>query len=128
MAIFTRLLLAIGALTAAALALSILFLPVPFYSGYGIAVGAEVSLLNELKAPALLILALGLIQAVGLVQARYQQVGVAAGLLLYLSFGLSRLVAILTDGPPSPALIWVAVVELTLGGAFALALWRLRRG
>lgn len=121
-----RLLLGIGALTAIALALAILFMPGPFYAGYGIEPGTNASLLNELKAPALVILTLGILQALALFERASLPLGLGAGLLLYLGFGAARLVVMAVDGLPSTGLVVVAVVELTLGLGFAFAFWRLR--
>ena len=122
-----RLLLLFGAVTAGALALAILFLSGPFYAGYSIETDGKVSLLNELKAPALLLLSLGLVQGAGVVWAGWLRHGLLAGALLYLTFGLSRIIAVLSDGPPSSALLRVMAVELLFGLLFGLALWRQRR-
>lgn len=121
-----RLLLGLGALTAIALALAILFLPGPFYAGYGIAPGSDVSLLNELKAPALVILVLGLMQGLALFGRVPLPLGLGAGLLLYLGFGVARIIAMGTDGLPSTGLVAVAALEILLGLGFALAFWRQR--
>jgi hypothetical protein len=123
-----RVLLGTGALTAIALALAILFLPGPFYAAYGIELGTNVSLLNELKAPALAILVLGLLQALALIERVLLPLGLGAGLLLYLGFGAARLIAMATDGLPSTGLVAVAAVEILLGFGFAFAFWRQRRG
>ena len=123
---FNSLLLGIGAITAVGLALPILFLPDPFYAGYGIDPGANVSLLNELKAPAVVILALGAMQALALFDPARLLLGLGSGLLLYLGFGLSRLIAMATDGLPSTGLLAVVATELLFGLGFAAALWRQR--
>jgi hypothetical protein len=121
-----RLLLGIGAATAIVLALAILFLPGPFYAGYGIEPGTNVSLLNELKAPALVILALGLLQALAVLGRVSLPLGLGAGLLLYLGFGTARLIAMATDGLPSSGLVAVTMVEVLLGLGFAFAFWQQR--
>lgn len=120
---FVRILLLSGALTAIVLAFAILFLPGPFYAGYEIHTSGQVSLLNELKAPALLILIAGLVQAVGVLRAGWMYRGLLAGAVLFLSFGLSRTIAMVLDGPPSIGLVWVLAIEIALGMLFALALW-----
>jgi hypothetical protein len=125
---FNRVLLTLGAVTGIGLALTILFLPVPFYSGYGITPNGNVSLLNELKAPTLVILVLGLLQAQAILQPNRLAAGLGSGLLLYLGFGLSRLVAMSADGLPSTGLVAVALTEVLLGLGFAVAFWRQRRG
>jgi len=121
-----RLLLGIGAATAIVLALAILFLPGPFYAGYGIEPGTNVSLINELKAPALVILALGLLQALAVLGRVSLPLGLGAGLLLYLGFGTTRLIAMAMDGLPSIGLVAVTAVEILLGLGFAFAFWRQR--
>jgi hypothetical protein len=122
-----RVLLGMGALTALILASAILFLPGPFYAGYGIDPGGQVSLLNELKAPALVIMSLGVLQSIALFVPARLRLGLGAGLLLYLGFGLSRVVAMAIDGLPSAGLVLVALVELALGLAFGAALLWQRR-
>ena len=121
-----RVLLVLGGTLAAILSLAILFSPAAFYASYDIEVDGVTNLLNELKAPALVILALGAIQALGAFQLRHHRLGISAGVLLYLGFGLSRLAAMATDGPPAAALIAVTAGELVIGFLFVLALWRLR--
>ena len=122
-----RVLLVLGGTLAAILSLAILFSPAAFYAGYGIEVDGMTNLLNELKAPALVILALGAIQGLGALQIRHHHLGIGAGILLYMGFGLSRLVAMMTDGPPAHALIAVAASELVIGLLFVFAYWRLKR-
>jgi len=126
MPLSNRVLLGLGSAIAVILSLAILFVPTAFYAGYDIDVVGATNLLNELKAPALVILALGMMQAFGAFQHQYHRLGIGAGLLLYLGFGLSRLIAMATDGPPSAALVAVATTELVIGLLFALSYWRLR--
>ena len=118
-----RILLLSGALTAIVLAFAILLVPGPFYAGYEINTAGQVSLLNELKAPALLILIAGRTQAAGVWRPGWMRQGTMAGAVLFLSFGLSRTFSILIDGLPSAGLLWVLAAEMALGMLFALALW-----
>lgn len=124
--LLTRLLLALGAVTALGLSFAILFLPGPFYASYGIDPTGQTSLLNELKAPALVIMAVGLIQAHAIVQPRSQTFALGIGAVFYLGFGLARLAALASDGLPSPALLGAMGVEMGIGLLFGLALWRRR--
>lgn len=119
-------LLGVGALVALAIASAILFAPVAFYAAYGIDPAGNVALLNEIKAPALLILVAGLGMLGGLVRPAWRQRALWVGGLFYLSFGLSRLLAIALDGAPPSGLLWAMASELTLGGLFAFALWQKR--
>jgi hypothetical protein len=61
----TRGLLLASGLIAAGITAMILFAPNVFYGGYGIEIGANVSLVNELKAPAGLLLLAGLLMLAG---------------------------------------------------------------
>jgi hypothetical protein len=120
-----RLLLGTGALVALVLALAILFTPTAFYAGYGIAIGGDVALLNELKAPAGAILLAGLVMVAGLSRPTWLGHALLAGTLLYLGFGLGRLVGLI-DGLPPASLLAAMAIELAFGLAFAAAFWRRR--
>lgn len=119
-------LLGIGALVAIAIATSILFLPGAFYASYGIDPGGNTALLNELKAPALLIMLAGLVILAGFFRPPWRQRALWAGAVFYLTFGLSRLVSIAIDGVPPTGLLWAMASEFGLGLLFAFALWRAR--
>ena len=58
-------LLLVSGLIAVGIAVAILFMPDAFYAGYGIDTGANVSLANELKAPAGMLLIAGLLVLAG---------------------------------------------------------------
>jgi hypothetical protein len=64
-----RVLLLASGLLAAGIAATILFAPDAFYTGYGIDVGSNVNLANELKAPAGLLLIAGLLMLIGVFRA-----------------------------------------------------------
>ncbi len=120
-----RLLLGTGTLVALVLALAILFAPAAFYAGYGIAIGSDLALLSELKAPAGAVLLAALIMLAGLFRPTWLGHALLAGTMLYLGFGLGRLVALI-DGPPPVALLSATAIELAFGLAFAAAFWRRR--
>ena len=61
------------------IAATILAAPDPFYAGYGIDVSSDVSLANELKAPAGTLLVAGLLMLVGVVKPRYAVTSLAIG-------------------------------------------------
>ncbi len=128
MALTNRLLLGAGALVALALALAILFAPQAFYSGYGIAIGNDVALLNELKAPAGAILLAAGIMTLGLFRPGWLGHALLVGAVLYLGFGLGRALALVPDGLPPASLLAAMTLELALGLGFAFAFWRQRTG
>lgn len=67
----TRGLLLASGLIAAGIAAMILFAPNAFYGGYGIEIGANVNLANELKAPAGLLLLAGLLMLAGVFRSEF---------------------------------------------------------
>ena len=119
------LLLASG-LLASGIAATILVAPDVFYAGYAIDIGSNVSLANELKAPAGMLLVAGLLMLVGVVKPGYAAMSLAIGSAIYLSYGVSRLFSIAVDGFPHSALVSAAMLELALGAACLLSLVRLR--
>lgn len=122
----TRGLLLASGLIATGIAATILAAPDPFYAGFGIDVGSNASLANELKAPAGTLLVAGLLMLVGVVKPRYAVTSLAVGSVIYLSYGLTRLLSIAVDGFPHGALVSAAMLELALGAVCLMGLVRLR--
>lgn len=118
----TRGLLLASGLLAAGIAATILVAPGAFYAGYGIDTGSNLNLANELKAPAGTLLIAGLLMLMGAVKPSYTGTSLAIGAVMYLSYGLSRLLSIVVDGVPHNALVSAAVLELALGAACLLGL------
>ncbi|MBJ3784317.1 DUF4345 family protein [Devosia sediminis] len=123
-----RILLGTGATIALVLALAILVAPTAFYGSYGIALGSDIAPLNEMKAPAGAILLAAAVMAAGLFRSDWLGPALLAGGLLYLGFGVGRLLALAADGMPPASLVAAMAVELVLGAFFAAALWRQARG
>lgn len=122
----TRALLLASGLLATGIAATILSAPDPFYAGYGIDVSSDASLANELKAPAGTLLVAGLLMLVGVVKSAYAVMSLAIGSVIYLSYGLSRLLSIAVDGVPHSALVSAAMLELAIGVGCVLGLACLR--
>ena len=122
----TRGLLLAAGLLATGIAATILAAPDPFYAGYGIDISSNVSLANELKAPAGALFAAGLLMLVGVVKLEYAVTSLAVASVIYLSYGLSRLLSITVDGIPHSALVSAAMLELALGAVCLLGFVRLR--
>lgn len=122
----TRGLMLGSGLLATGIAVAIFAAPDLFYAGYGIDVSTNVSLANELKAPAGTLLVAGLLMLAGVVKRRYAVMSLATGSVIYLSYGLSRLLSIAVDGFPNSALVSAAILELALGAVCLLSLVGLR--
>ncbi|WP_332691356.1 DUF4345 domain-containing protein [Devosia sp.] len=111
----TRIYLIITGIIGAALGTMILFAPVAFYAGYGIEPAGQVNLLNELRSHGLSLLGAGLFIASGAFLPRFGALATVVAAGLYISYGLSRLVAVALDGMPSSSLLLAAGVEIAIG-------------
>jgi hypothetical protein len=110
-----RVLLLASGLLAAGIAATILFAPDAFYTGYGIDVGSNVNLANELKAPAGLLLIAGLLMLIGVFRAGFIIPSLATATVIYLTYGASRLLSMTLDGAPDSALVTAAMLEIAVG-------------
>lgn len=122
-----RVLLLASGLLAAGIAATILFAPDAFYTGYGINVGSNANLANELKAPAGLLLIAGLLMLIGVFRTGFVVPSLAIAMVIYLSYGASRLLSMTIDGVPGNALVAAAILEITGGVACFFGLTVLRR-
>jgi hypothetical protein len=123
----TRLILAASGLIAVAIAGTILFAPDAFYAGYGIRVGGNATLASELKAPAGALLAAGIVMFAGVFRSEYAAISLTTAVVVYLSYGLSRVSSIVIDGIPHSGMVDAAIVELLVGAVCLLTLTRVRR-
>lgn len=123
----TRGLLLASGLIAAGIATMILFAPSAFYGGYGIEVGANVSLANELKAPAGTLLLAGLLMMAGVFKSEFTVPSLATAAAVYLSYGLSRFLSMAIDGVPHSGLVSAASIEVVIGAICFVDLMRHRK-
>lgn len=110
----TLLLLLAGSLLVL-IAMFILASPAGFYAANQIDIGASISLLNELKAPAGFLLASGTIMLIAVFRRQWAANALALGALIYLSYALSRIASMATDGLPAPGLVQAAGLEGVAG-------------
>ena len=115
--------LLLSGLIAAGIGATILLDPAGFHAGHDIALGTDASLLSEVRAPGGALMALGLLTLAGAFARSLAPTAAAVGTTVYLSYGVSRLVALTLDGLPHPGLLVATAAELLLGLALALA-WR----
>lgn len=121
-AIVQRAFLGLSGLIAAGIALAIWLAPAAFYGSYGIDLAGDVNLINELKAPAGVLLVAGVVILAGAVRARFAPTSIRVAAILYLSFGASRFASFLVDGMPSAGLVSAAVLEIAIGAIAMLSL------
>lgn len=107
--------LSLSGLIAAGIAVAIWTVPAAFYGSYGIDLGGDVNLINELKAPAGVLFVAGVAILAGAVRRRFAPASMQVAALLYLSFGASRLASFATDGMPNDSIVSAAVLEVVIG-------------
>lgn len=102
---------------------AILFVPAEFHATSGIVIGSNENLLSEMRAAGGALLACALIVLAGAFFSRLTFTALILSTVLYLSYGVSRLVGMAIDGLPSTNLMVVTAFELGVGlvCAFALA-------
>ncbi len=104
----------------------ILASPADFYAANDIELGANLSLVNELKAPAGLLLAAGLFM-IGAIFVRSQaDTALWLAALIYLSYAGARVGSMAFDGVPAAGLVQAAAIEGIVGIA-CLAVLTIRR-
>jgi len=114
--------LIISGLIATAIGASILFVPEWFYASYGITLDGRVSLINELSASGGAVLASGVFILLGAFMSRLTFTAIVISTLLFLSYGLSRIVSMISIGMPVEGLIQAATLEIIIGGICLYAL------
>jgi hypothetical protein len=125
--VIVRIILFLSAFIAVAIAATILIAPDAFYSSYGIAVGGNATLANELKAPAGALLAAGLLMFAGAFRLKYAVLSLATASAVYLSYGLGRVVSIALDGMPHSGMISATGIEIGIGAVCLVTLLHARR-
>ncbi len=112
----TKLLLTMAGLAACTIGLALLLWPVTFERSAGIYLDPNnVNLLSELRAPGGLIFTVGTLILSGLLFSKMRWFALQLTTLFYLSYGVSRLIAILLDGLPSNSLLAAMAIELLFG-------------
>jgi len=114
--------LVISGLIASVIGAAILFAPGAFYASYSIAPGGNFNLLNELRASGGAVLASGILIMSGAFVDKLAFTATVVSTLLYLSYGLSRVMSMAIDGMPVDGLVQAAVIEVITGLACFFAL------
>ncbi|MEM6784018.1 MAG: DUF4345 domain-containing protein [Bacteroidota bacterium] len=109
-----QLLLSFSGLILVALGLAILVAPHAFFATNGIALGADPSLLSEIRAPGALLVVCGLVVLRGVLHRKQARTSLFAAVLVYGAFGAARLLSMVLDGAPATSLLWATGIELGL--------------
>ena len=118
--------LIISGLIASGIGATILFAPVAFYATYGIELGGNFSLLNEIRAPGAALLASGILIMLGAFVAKLTFTSTVISIMIYLSKGISRILSMVIDGIPAEVLVMATVVEIIIGLVSIFALLKYR--
>ena len=110
-----KIILFISGLIAIGVGAAILFAPVAFYASSGITLGTDISILNEIRAGGGGIMVIGILIMSGAFIADLAFTSAITSMLMYLSYGASRIISFIVDGLPVDALIQVAVLEIIVG-------------
>lgn len=121
-----QLLLLVSGGVAVSIASLILLAPMSFYAANDIDIGVSASLLNELKAPAGLLMIAGVFMIMAIFRGKLAGIAVAVSATIYLSYAAARFASMAQDGLPSAGLLQAAIFEGTLGLA-CIAVLLLRR-
>ena len=89
--------------------------PSAFYGSNGIELGSNLSLLNELKAPAGLLLVAGLFMLTAVFRQQLADNATALAALIYLAYAISRFASMALDGVPAAGLVQAAALEALIG-------------
>ncbi|OOY56273.1 DUF4345 domain-containing protein [Solemya velum gill symbiont] len=114
--------LILSGLLASGIGVAILFAPQAFYATNGIELGGNISLLNEIRAPGGALLASGILIISGAFAEKLRLTAVVVSTLLYLSYGLPRVISIAIDGIPAEGLVQAAILEIIIGLTCVFAL------
>ena len=95
-----------------------------FYAYDGILLGHDPSLLSEIRASGGLLTASGFVLLMGTVRSSLRSLAIALSILVYGSFGLSRLLGLTMDGMPSNSLLMAMMIELAVASIGLAILYR----
>ncbi|WP_282047879.1 DUF4345 domain-containing protein [Sulfitobacter mediterraneus] len=122
----TKIALAVSGVIATGVGVGVLFAPHAFHATAGIMLGEDINLLNEMRSSGGMVLVSGLFILLGAIRAKVAFLALVVSSVLYLSYGLSRLVSLAADGIPSGSMLQILVLELVIGGICAILLQRER--
>ena len=110
-----KIVLCIAGIIAIGIGGAILISPIDFFASNQIDIGNNASLLSEIRAPAGALLACGILILSGVFVSKLTYTSLIVSSLVYLSYGISRIIGIKIDGMPSDSLVYAAVFEIFIG-------------
>lgn len=121
--IWVKLVLALAGITGVGIGLSALFWPRAFFASSGTILGDDISLMSEVRAPAMVLVLFGGAILGAVVIPGLRKVGLWAAAMLYLSYGMGRVISVVLDGVPHVNILTALGIELVIGLFCAYILW-----
>ena len=117
-----RLVLVLSGLVGMVVGAGMLFVPVAFHASAGIVLDGSINLTSEMRAAGGPLLAGGVIIILGAFSGPLRFTALVIACMFYLSYGVSRLLAMAIDGMPAQAIVMITVLELVVGLLCSVAL------
>ena len=111
----TPIVLVLGGLILVLVGALVTFTPQTMFEPNGIDIGADPNLLSEIRAPGGLLLVSGLIITLGGFKQSLRTFALSLSVLVYLSYGLTRVWSVIVDGAPAASIQGALAIELVVG-------------
>lgn len=102
--------------------------PIGFYTFSGLKLPDDPGLLSGVRGTGGILVVSGIVVGLGAFRHAWSRTSVVLAAVVFLSFGLSRLLGIALDGYPGAEVIQGIVIELGLGGLALFAFFKYRNG
>ena len=103
-----------------------LFDPITFFENSGLVLSNEAGLLSEARATGGAVLGFGIVVLMGAFNQRLSYTSTITALVVFLGFGIARLIGFSLDGNPGEGVIQGIIVEFVLGLLAVFALFKYR--
>jgi len=124
--IVLKAILLISGLIGVSIGAGILFVPEAFFATNNIVLARDANLLSEIRAPGGALLASGVLIITGAFIPTLTFTALALSSLMYLSYGVSRMIGMALDGMPGDGLVAACVLEMTIGALNLFVLMKYR--
>ncbi|MDW3648268.1 MAG: DUF4345 domain-containing protein [Bacteroidia bacterium] len=93
----------------------LLFFPISFQAQSEIILGDNISLLSDTRASGTVIVFASLLILLGIFRIAWTYISLLVSSLIFLSYGIGRILSLLLDGMPSQGLFVAMILELLIG-------------
>lgn len=123
----TKIILIVAGIIGMAVGLGLLFFPVSFEASAGIILNKDVNLLSDIRAMGGNVLISGILIFSGVLKKSLTAYSLFLAVVIYLSYGFSRVYAICVDGLPNQSFMVVTIAEIIIGSLAAIVFYQFRR-